>query len=201
MPTIQQTVEQVRAKYTYDPDKGPTEDQCAAICNEAAWIHRNDPEKWGVSVKTNGSFGTLSDGSKVAVDIIQNGITMEIFDCLVSAGFDPATGKYGPASPSWQPKGVLIDPARPWKAPINPGTNPPDPPDPPDPPTTDCATKDQLAKHDAEIKAALQSLGASLPALVPVLTNTLKAMLAATVFEGEAKVLGMTVRFTLKPKV
>jgi hypothetical protein len=58
-----------------------------------------------------------------------------------------------------------------------------------------------LAKHDAEIKAALQSLGAALPALVPVLTNALKAQLAAITFEGEARIWGQTVRFTLKPKV
>lgn len=202
--TIQETLAQVRGKYTYDQTKGPTEDQCAAICNETAWIHRNDPERWGVSTKTNGSFGTLSDGSQVAVDIIQNGVTREAFDCLYAAGFDPVTQKYGPAAPVWNSVGVITDPARPWKAPIDPGTTPPDPPDPPyppQPPVNGYATAEALAKHDAEIKAALQTLGASLPALVPVLTNTLKAMLAATEFEGTAKILGMTVRFTLKPKV
>ena len=198
MPTIQETLAQVRAKYTYDQAKGPTEDQCAAICNETAWIHRNDPERWGVNVKTNGSFGTLSDGSRVAVDIIQNGITKESYDCLYSAGFDPATGKYGPAAPTWnlvQPP--ITDPARPWKAPIDPGTTPPvppDPPDPPQPPTNDTQKiLDAIAKHDAEIKALLVQTRMAAAATLQKMKNL--------TLEGEAKILGMTVRFTLRPKV
>jgi hypothetical protein len=195
MATIQETVAWVRSKYTYDSSKGPTEDQCAAICNEAAWIHRNDSEKWGVSTKNSGSNGTLSDGSKVAVDIIQNGVTLEIFDCLVSAGWDPNENKYGPANPSWQPKGVLNDPSRPWKAPINPGTQPP-PVDPPpvDPPPTDShATSAQLAKHDKEIKELLVSTRLAAAATLAKFKNL--------TLVGEAKILGMTVKFTLRPKV
>lgn len=189
--TIQQAVQNERAKY----GASPTADQCVAICNDAAYSCRDQPEKWGVSTKNDGDNGTRSDGKKCAKDIIQNGVTLEIFDVLVAAGDG------GPATPSWQPKGVLNDPNRPYLAPIPPsGVTPPDPPDPPQPPSN-VATAEQLAKHDAEIKAALQSLGASLPALVPVLTNTLRAMLAATTFEGEARIWGQTLRFTLKPKI
>lgn len=156
--TIDQTVAQVRQKYTFDPTVGPTNDQCAAICNEAAWIHRNDPEQWGVSGKPLGNNGTLSDGSKIAIDIIQNGITLEIFDCLIAAGGpDPQTGRYGPATAAWQPGGVLDSPLRPYKAPINPGTTPPDPPDPPLPPTG-CPCKIELAELRQEINTLTQSI-------------------------------------------
>lgn len=201
--TIQETLARVRGKYTYDQTKGPTEDQCAAICNETAWIHRNDPERWGVSVKPIGSNGTLSDGSKVSVDIIQNGVTKEGFDCLYAAGWDPVTQKYGPAAPVWNSVGVITDPARPWKAPIDPGTgpvDPPDPPDPPQPPVDGYATADALAKHDADIKAALAEIGYKVGALVTGLAS-INAQLYKMEFDGTVKIWGQTVKFTIKPRI
>lgn len=143
--TIQDTVARVRAKYTTDPTKGPTNDECAAICNEVAWIHRNDPEQWGVSGKAFGTYGTRADGVRIAVDILQNGRTLEIVDCLYAAGGPDAQGRYGPATPTWQPGGVLNDASRPWTAPIAPDGVPPTPPDPPAPPSTECPCRAELA--------------------------------------------------------
>jgi hypothetical protein len=191
--TIQEAVQIERAKY----GPTPTADQCVAIVNDAAYACRTHPERWGISGKNDGSNGTRSDGRKCAVDIIQNGVTLEIYDVLVSAGDG------GPATPAWQPKGVLNDPNRPYVSPIPPsGTPPPVDPPPVDPPPTGTgATAAQLAQHDADIKNALGQLGASLPALVPVLANTIRAVLAATTFEGEARIWGQTVRFKLTPKL
>jgi hypothetical protein len=162
--TIQETLAQVRAKHTYDPTKGPTENECAAICNETAWIHRGDPETWGLSTKTTGGYGTLSDGSHVAADILQSYVTMEIFDCLVAAGWDEQEQRYGPATPSWQPKGVLIDSARPWKAPINPGTTVPPGPDPN--PPTDLETR--VLSLEADMKVVQSALRDAADALARV---------------------------------
>jgi hypothetical protein len=160
MATIQETVADVRKKYTHDRDLGPTASQCAAICNEAAWIHR--AEGWGLSTKTSGSYGILSDGSYVAADIIQHKVTLEHFDCLVGAGWDEDENRYGPATPAWQPQGVLNDPARPWKAPINPGTTTP-PPDPLPPPTGDLEARvADLETRVLRIETKMQQAGAVL---------------------------------------
>jgi hypothetical protein len=156
--TIQETVVQVRAKYTNDPTKGPTEDECAAIVNEVAWIHRNDPERWGVSGKTSGSYGTVS-GTRIAVDIVQERNTLLHYDVLAAAGWDPAINQYGPATPTWQPKGVLADPSRPWLAPTDPGTPPPDPP----PPTGDLEARvADLETRVLRIETKMQQAGAVL---------------------------------------
>jgi len=108
--TIQETLAQVRAKY----GPTPTTDECGAICNETAFIHRNDPEKWGVNRKDGGNHAVRYDGMNIAADIIQNGVTGMAYDCLVAAGDG------GPASPAWNAVGVITDPARPWVAPIVP---------------------------------------------------------------------------------
>lgn len=194
--TIQEAIQIERAKYKTNP----TEDQCVAICNDAAYACRNQPERWGISGKSGGSHGVRSDGKLCAVDIIQNGVTLEIFDVLVAAGFDPATGTNGPATPSWQPKGVLNDPQRPYVAPIPPAGGPP-PVDPPpvDPPPVDpelppYATAAALEKHDKEIKAAL---GGMVTALKPVLQQAV----AGLSFVGEFRIFGQRVTFTLTPKV
>lgn len=118
--SIFHTLVQVRSMY----GATPTTNECGEICNETAWIHRNDSEQWGVSTKNSGNHAVLPDGSNIAADIIQNGVTLEAYDCLQDAGDG------GTANPQWIPIGVLNDPARPWKAPIDPGDEPP--PDPPD---------------------------------------------------------------------
>jgi hypothetical protein len=190
--TIMDAIRIERAKY----GASPNEHQCVAICNDAAYACRMQPERWGISGKEDGNNGRRSDGRLCARDIIQNGVTLEIFDVLGAA----ADG--GPATPTWQPKGVLNDPSRPYVAPIPPAGVVDPPVDPPVvPPTGAGATAEQLATHDAEIKNAIAQLGAVLPSLVPMLTNTLRAALAATTFEGEAKIWGQTIRFTLRPKV
>jgi hypothetical protein len=191
--TIMEAVQIERAKY----GPSPTGDECVAIVNDAAYACRTHPERWGVSGKDFGDNGRRSDGRLCARDILQNGVTLEIYDVLRAAGDG------GPAEPVWQPKGVLNDPNRPYVSPIPPSGQPPVPPDPPQPPNPPAgyATAEALAKHDVEIKNAIGQLGASLPALVPVLANTIRAVLAATTFEGEAKIWGQTIRFKLTPKL
>lgn len=147
--TIQETLAQVRAKY----GASPTTDECGAICNETAWRHRNDPEHWGVSGKTFGNHATLYDGTAIAADIIQNGVTKEAYDCLIAAGDG------GPATPTWNPVGVITDPNRPWLPPIVPQGQPPDPPDPPDPPTG-CPCKAEFAALAAQVAALSDQVGA-----------------------------------------
>lgn len=122
--TIQETLAAVRARY----GPSPTKDECGAICNETAWLHRNDPERWGVSGKTGGSFATLYDGTRIAADIIQNGVTKMAYDVLVAAGDG------GPANPAWNAVGIITDPARPWLPPIQPQDAPPVEPPPIEPP-------------------------------------------------------------------
>lgn len=129
--SIQDTVVRVRAQY----GPTPTVDECGAIVNEVAWIHRADLERWGVSGKASGNHAVRSDGVAIATDILQSAVSMEIFDVLIASGPDE-NGKLGPATPTWQPKGILIHPDRPWIAPIAPTTAPPQPPDPHDPPTS-----------------------------------------------------------------
>lgn len=127
MPTIQDTLAQVRAKY----GPSPSRDECGAICNETAFRHRDDPERWGVNQKTGGAFATRYDGQRIASDIIQSGATLIAYDCLIAAGDG------GPATPAWQEVGVITDPARPFVPAIAP-VDAPVPPDPPHPPTPGC---------------------------------------------------------------
>lgn len=148
--TIQETLARVRAKY----GPSPTTDECGAIINETAYIHRNDPEQWGVNQKTAGNHAVRYDGQWIAADIIQNGVTKEAYDVLVAAGDG------GSATPAWNYVGVITDPARPWVAPIPPQGNPPDPP-----PATDCLCKTEIAalavKID-ELSAQVAALGVAL---------------------------------------
>jgi len=160
--TIQETLAQVRAKY----GDSPTTDECGAICNETAWIHRYDPEKWGLSIKPSGAHAILSDGTPIAADIIQNGVTFEIYDCLQAAGDG------GPANPQWMYIGVLNTPERPWKAPIDPGTEPPEPPDPP--PSTECKWNsdwklDALMSEIETLKTGMVELGNMLDKVINAL--------------------------------
>jgi hypothetical protein len=183
--TILEAVQVERAKY----GASPTADECVAIVNDAAYACRAQPEKWGISGKDFGDNGRRSDGRLCARDIVQNGVTLEIYDVLRAAGDG------GPAEPVWQPKGVLNDPNRPYVAAIPPKDTPPVPPDPPDPPDppTNYATAEQLAKHDADIKALISQTRLAAAATL-VRLKTLELV-------GTAKIMGMTVNFTLKPKV
>lgn len=148
--TIQETLARVRAKY----GPTPTTNECGAIVNETAWIHRNDPEKWGVSGKSFGNHAVLYEGTQIAADIIQNGVTKEAYDVLIAAGDG------GSATPTWNSVGVITDPARPWLAPIVPEGNPPDPP-----PSTDCLCKVEIAALSVkidELSAQVAALGVAL---------------------------------------
>jgi|OpeIllAssembly_1097287.scaffolds.fasta_scaffold00157_11 hypothetical protein len=141
--SIYDTLVQVRSKY----GASPTTNECGEICNETAWIHRNDPEKWGVNTKNFGTHAILHDGSNVAADIIQNGVTLEAYDCLGSAGDG------GSATPQWLAVGVITDSNRPWKSPVPPqDTNPPDPPDPPNNDDEILEAIDEVSLAIAELK-------------------------------------------------
>lgn len=140
--SIQYTLTVVRAKY----GPTPTTDECGAICNEVAWIHRHDPEQWGVSGKTTGNHATLYDGTKIAADILQEGLTLQAYDVLRAAGDG------GPAEPVWQPLGPLDNPARPWLPPVAPQGSDPGPGPDPDPPPTGCACQAELAALREELR-------------------------------------------------
>ena len=114
---LRSTIESVRAKY------GSTmnDDQCVELCNEVAWIHRN--EQVGLSRKESGTRGRRYDGQECCHDVVMlpNG---QYWDILTAAG--------GASTPSWSstPNGVITDKARGWVAPIAPQGTPvvPNPP-------------------------------------------------------------------------
>lgn len=188
MATIQETLAQVRAKY----GPTPTTNECGAIVNETAWLHRNDLERWGVSGKTSGNRAVLYDGTQIAADIIQNGVTKEAYDCLVAAGDG------GPATPAWNLVGVITDPNRPWLAPIVPqGT--PDPPDPPDPPLppTGCPCDAEFAA----LNQKLDDLAAAFMSIGPEVTTRLDELeaLARVGRTFKFRQLGMNVSGSVDP--
>ena len=120
-----ETLRRLRAQY------GATcnDDQCVAICNDAAWEHRS--EGYGVSRKEQGTRGTRYDGQECCHDVImlRDGT---YWDCLQAAG--------GASVPTWSanPSGTITDPSRGWLAPIVPqGGGPVEPPEPPQPPNSD----------------------------------------------------------------
>jgi hypothetical protein len=198
------TLKRVRAKY----GASPTTDECGAICMETAWLHRNDPEKWGVSGKSSGNRANVK-GVSIASDIIQNGVTKEGYDVLVAAGDG------GPATPSWNLVGVITDPARPWLAPIDiGGTGPVDPVDPVKPvdlkPVLDrldalAARQDALSAKLDGVFEALSGIEAALGAIGP-LVEAIAALspkvekLITQGYRGEVKLLGMKGVVHLKPE-
>jgi hypothetical protein len=181
MATIQETLAQVRAKY----GPTPTRDECGAICNETAFWHRNDPERWGVNQKTGGAFATRYDGQRIAADIIQSGATLIAYDCLIAAGDG------GPATPAWQEVGVISDPARPWVAPITPqGDQPP-------PPPTECPCDAEFAA----LNQRLDDLTALFASIAPELAARLDELeaLARVGRTFKFRMFGMNVNGSVDP--
>lgn len=101
------TIQQVRAKY----DATMTDDQCAMLCLEVAWLHRY--EGWGLSIKPNYKNSTLPNGAKVAHDILHHRPTNTLYDILIAAGKQ--------SSPTWNNVGAPQSSDRVWMAPYNPG--------------------------------------------------------------------------------
>jgi len=116
MENLQATVARVRA--TYGPTM--TDDECARLCNEVAWIHR--ASGWGINTKPTGTHGTLPNGVQIAHDILHYKPTNELVDCLQSAG--------AASTPTWNPVGPPQSVDRKWVAPFDPalwGLSPPSP--------------------------------------------------------------------------
>jgi hypothetical protein len=101
------TITSVRAQY----GATMTDDECVALCNEVAWLHR--AEGYGLSHKAGGTHGTRYDGEPCCHDVLMkaNG---SYWDILGAAG--------AASIPTWQdsPNGVITDPSRYWVAPIVP---------------------------------------------------------------------------------
>lgn len=100
-----------------------TDDECVALLNEAAWIHRE--EGYGLSRKEFGTRGRRYDGQECCHDVLMLA-DGRYWDCLGAAG--------SASAPSWStnPSGVITDPRRGWIAPIVPqGGVEPGPPVPP----------------------------------------------------------------------
>lgn len=116
MQNLLTTVQQVRA--TYGPTM--TDDDCAMLCNEVAWIHRG--AGWGINRKASGTLGTLPNGVTIAHDILHYQPTNELVDCLQSAG--------AASIPTWQPVGPPQSPDRTWLAPYDPALFKPTVPSP-----------------------------------------------------------------------
>lgn len=132
------TLKSVRARY----GPIPTPSELFSILNETAWVHRED--SWGLSSKTGGNRCPAPNGD-IACDILHRRSDNLIWDVLISAG-EGSTPSCGNAL------GPQTDPARPWRAPIEPGT--PTPPNPPIPPTPDLsAILARLADIDAKLNS------------------------------------------------
>ena len=135
-----------------------TDDECVALCNAVAWIHRN--EQFGLSRKESGTRGRRYDGQECCHDVVMlpDG---RYWDILTAAG--------GASMPNWprddKPAGVITDKARGWVAPIAP-QGVPVVPNPPvvTPPTQTFACKfsdmtPQMSTLEAKIEVLRASVG------------------------------------------
>ena len=167
VPTVSllSTIQAVRAEY------GATmnDDQCAELCNKVAWLHRNDPQQWGLSYKDSGTHGVLKNGTPVAHDIIMSGVTKEGFDVLVSAGAQ--------STPTWGSVGLITNPARFWVAPVDPGTGTVPSPNPvPTPTPTPVNCKFVAGKDYSGELAALKTQVDQLAVLIQGIVDAVKAV-------------------------
>ena len=126
-----------------------TNDECAAVLNEVAWIKRADG--WGLSLKPGGNNAAQpKTGIRVAYDILQNRTVpppADLWDAL---------GPSENPKPLWGQAHPHNDPNRPWVPPVTPdGVVTPDPP--PDPPPTD-PTPDPLAIRVAKLEGDVATI-------------------------------------------
>ena len=178
--SVQDTVAQVRGKY----GEKPSLDECGAICNEVAWIHR--AEGFGVSRKESGTRAVRHDGTNIAVDVIMK-TDGDAWDILVGAGEQ--------AAPAFYPLGKITDPARGFVAPIAPKDAPPTPsPDPP--PSQDELLRSIKILSDHVIGALeeIHLIRSDIAALTAAMSK-----LATRTYRGEARLLGTRVTFTMTP--
>jgi hypothetical protein len=143
MPEPESLLDLITTLYSTRPHA--TNDDFAAILNEAAWTSNgDDPQKgpWGLSVKPSGNNATLSDGTKVAYDILHHLPTDTLWDC-----FGPSEAP----KPLWGQAHPHNNPDRPWKAPIKPQDAPGDDPGGP----TDPPPSDDLKAFQKAVKAIL----------------------------------------------
>lgn len=108
MDSLLPSVQDVRKKF------GPTmtDDECALLCNEVAWRHRN--AGWGLSRKVSGTRGHLPNGTEIAHDILHHQPSNTLVDVLVGAG--------AASTPTWNVLGPPQSADRTWVAPIDPST-------------------------------------------------------------------------------
>ena len=140
-----------------------TNDECAAVLNEVAWIKRADG--WGLSAKPGGNNAAQpKTGIRVAYDILQN------------RNYAPPDDLWDALGPSENPKPLWgkahphNDPNRPWVPPVIPdGVTNPDPP-PTDPPPTD-PLPDPLAVRVARLEGKVKEQTDAILALVEDLTD------------------------------
>ena len=147
--SVYDTVVRVRSRY----GPTPTVEECCAIVNETAWWHRD--EGLGVSGKSSGTNGPQPrTGTRIALDVVQDGKTLEAWDVLIAAGGAPPeySASKPSATPCWSYLGSITDASRPWVAPVAPTTTqpPPDPDPEPDPgPVEPVVDYDTFVLHEA----------------------------------------------------
>lgn len=105
MTSLLSTVQRLRSAY----GATMTDDECARLCNDVAWVHRADG--WGVNAKASGVHGVLPNGTKIAHDILHHRPTNELVDILTSAG--------AASVPTWTPVGPPQSIDRVFVAPVD----------------------------------------------------------------------------------
>jgi hypothetical protein len=155
------SVEEVYVRRLGSLTRPPTADECAAVLNEVAWLHR--AAGWGLSKKPGGHHATQpGTGIPVAYDILQHKPTNTLWDALGPSEWPKPL--WGQAEPHHD------DANRPWVAPVQPVTeDPTDPTNPTDPtdPQPDCTCKAEIAA----LKAEITDLGRTLDAASTRLTK------------------------------
>lgn len=106
MENLLQTIREERARF------GATmsHDECARLCNAVAWRHR--AQGFGLSAKSNGTYGTLPNGTRIAHDILHHLPSNELVDILTAAGAE--------SQPQWAPVGPPQSADRVFVAPVDP---------------------------------------------------------------------------------
>jgi len=163
----------------------PTDVELGVLLNRVAWAHRADG--FGLSRKVGGTTAPFPGGGTICHDVLQlrDGTA---WDVLLAAG-EGATPVQGDSF-------LITDPARPWVAPVDPGTPPMPEPPTPEPPTPEPPDFAPVVAELAAQVAALETRVKALEAAPPIEPKPFDP----AQYEAAGKVWLWTVRLPLRGK-
>jgi len=161
----------------------PTDEELGVLLNRVAWAHRD--AGFGLSGKVGGTTVPFPGGGTICHDVLQlrDGTA---WDVLLAAG-EGATPVQGDSF-------LITDPARPWVAPVDPGTPPAPKPPAPEPPIPEpplAPVVEALAAQVAALEARVETLEAAPPIEEPEPFDPAR-------YEAAGKVWLWTVRLPLR---